>query len=154
MGNFLSDLDKSKEAVNLIMNYLSKLDLDVQEASKKEQHLGDIFVTEKSGDVFTVEVKYDIMAQRTGNLCFEMSNGSKNTGIMTTQADFVYYVVPGKGKKVIFVFKTEKLREFITLPENVIIKNGGDKRKFVLALVKMSDVVDKSLAETVFSIEE
>jgi hypothetical protein len=93
------------------------------------------------------------MAKRTGNLCFEMSNGSRNTGIMETEADKVYYVVPGKGCKVVFVFDTEKLRSYITEPGNATIKNGGDKGKFVLALVSVTKVVGDGLPEEYFSIE-
>lgn len=152
MGHFLSDLQRSRHAVNVLLQHYKAIGYVVRELEgKEEQKLGDLRLTIQEEHI-NIEVKLDEMAGRTGNLCFEMSNGTKMTGIMTTQADKVYYVVPGKESAMVYVFDTQKLREFISEPSNVTIKNGGDKRKFVLALAKIQDVVDSGLPEEVFEV--
>lgn len=148
MGNFVRDLAMSKEAVNAIMDILRERGHNVKELPKERQKEGDIEVDEDR----TIEVKFDMYAKRSGNLCFEMSNGKKPTGIMTTQADDVYYVVPNGVGKYVYTFDTEKLREYIQKPENVIMKNGGDKRKFSLALVPIEKILKDELPESVFKI--
>ena len=153
MGNFLRDLDRSKSAVNALMEYYESKGFKVEElVGKAQQKHGDFAVTMEDGDVVHVEVKFDMYAKRSGNLCFEMSNGSKETGIMTTLADKVYYVVPTDEGARVFVFDPEKLRTYIQDPTKVTIKNGGDKRKFILALAKITSVVEDELPQDVFDI--
>lgn len=153
MGHFLSDFDKSKDAVELVRKYLEGEGYDVEELEKDEQQYGDLRA-ECGRFSETVEVKYDIMAKRTGNLCFEMSNGKRETGIMETKADWVYYVVPGKACKSVFVFDTKELKEYIQDPKNVSIRNGGDKKKFTLALAKISNVVADGLPKKYFVVND
>lgn len=153
MGHFLRDLDRSKRAVNALLEHYKAIGHAIRELEgKEEQKFGDLRLTIEEDHV-NIEVKFDEMAAKTGNLCFEMSNGSKMTGIMSTKADMVYYVVPNKEAATVYVFDTKKLRDFISEPSNVTIKNGGDRRKFVLALAKIQAVVDSELPEEIFEIE-
>ncbi len=153
MGHFLSDLDKSCEAVDLVKKLLEDQGLQVRELEKAEQKMGDLEVKDAPNPgISYVEVKYDMRARRSGNLCFEMSNGTRETGIMETQADFVYYVVPSDGCKMVFIFEIEKLKEYIQDPANVKMAKGGDKRKFDLALVKIEKVIADGLAMKCLSI--
>lgn len=154
MGNFLRDLDRSKGAVNALMEHYKTEGYTVGElVGKEKQKTGDFWyrLLPEHDDV-CVEVKFDMYAKRSGNLCFEMSNGSKETGIMITKADKVCYVVPSEDIYTVFVFDPEKLRTYIQDPVKVKIKNGGDKKKFVLALAKMTDIVSDNLAEEIFYI--
>lgn len=153
MGHFLSDLAKSKEATDLLIQRYRGRGYTVRELPKAEQKNGDLEVSCGQGKFITnVEVKFDMMAQRTGNLCFEMSNGSRPTGIMETEADQICYVVPGKMNYSVYVFNPEKLRAFIQDPLNVTIKSGGDKRKFVLALATIQDIIGAELPDEVFEL--
>ncbi|MBV1928826.1 MAG: hypothetical protein KUG81_04875 [Gammaproteobacteria bacterium] len=154
-SSFRRDLAISQIAVDLLLDYLADeqgyntLELEGKEAQKQ----GDITI-EKDGVFTNIEVKYDMYAKRSGNLCFEMSNGKKMTGIMTTPAAKVYYVVPQDGgSHKVLAFDTEKLRAWIQDPVNVTIKNGGDKKKFVLALAKIEKIIEAGLPEEVFEIE-
>lgn len=149
---FLSDLDKSAVAVNALIDHFKRGGFGVRELPKDEQKFGDIELARDNIKTF-VEVKYDIMAGRTGNLCFEKSNGKRATGIMETLADKVYYVVPGKGAKVVFGFSTAALREYLDKSDKVTIKSGGDRKKFVLALVAIADVIGDGLCEEFFTLE-
>lgn len=152
MGNFLRDLDRSKAAVNALMEHYKSKGLEVEElVTRKQQKSGDFTLHLKDGPL-NVEVKFDMYAKRSGNLCFEMSNGNKPTGIMSTPAGRICYVVPSEDVYTVFVFDPHKLREYIQDPAKVKIKNGGDKKKFVLALAKMTDIVHDDLAEEVFYI--
>jgi len=149
MGHFLSDLERSRVAVNLLMKRYRADGHVVREfETKEEQKLGDFRID----DSFNVEVKFDEMAAKTGNFCFEMSNGSKMTGVMTTPADKIVYVLPDGDKYRAYVFNPTKLRAFITDAANVIIKNGGDRKKFVLALAKIAKVVDANLPEEIIDL--
>lgn len=146
MGHFLSDYNKSQEAVDTLKTYFSSLGWSVRELSREEQKLGDLEIS-RGSELLNIEVKFDIMSKRTGNLCFEMSNGSRKTGILETQADRIYYVIPGKKHKNIFIFEPTKLRDYLESSNNVIIKNGGDKGKFILGLVKISNIIADELME-------
>jgi len=151
-NTFLRDLSRSHEAVHTLAEYYRSCGYKVEEHTKENQILGDLDVSFDGGESFNLEVKYDIMAARTGNLCFELSNGNKETGIITTKSDYVCYVVPRKGKKIAYVFKTSDLQKFIKDPANVTIKNGGDKKKFILALCSIEKIREHEVLDQEFEI--
>ena len=91
-------------------------------------------------DKFTYfEVKYDEMARDTGNICFEVSNGTKLTGIFASDTEDVFYIVPTKEQNIYEVFRMNRVKLVGWLKENLTLTravNGGDKNKFSLLLVK------------------
>lgn len=150
-SSFRRDMARSEEAVYAVMMHLKNSGRDIRELEgKEEQTFGDLRCLD--GDKENIEVKFDIMAGRTGNLCFEMSNGKKLTGILTTKADFVYYVVPSKEGKRVYIFKTSKLVDFVQNSPRIKVKNGGDKKKFILGLAKIEDIVEDEIPEKVFDL--
>ena len=152
MGHFLSDLERSKEAVILLAKNFESNGYKVRELPREEQNKGDLEIT-KFDELLNIEIKFDIRAKRSGNLCFEISNGTRMTGIMETKADRIYYVVPDDSNYLVFYFDPEKLRTYLKESSNVTIKNGGDKKKFVLALVKISDIVADNLMKSFFTLD-
>jgi hypothetical protein len=152
VGNFRRDLAVSQLAVNALITYYEKAGHAVKELEGKEEQKKGDFSVELCGIKANIEVKFDMYAQRSGNLCFEMSNGSKPTGIMTTQADLVHYVVPKKEGYTVYVFKTSELRDYIQDSSKVKIKNGGDKKKFILALAQIDAIMLDELPTEVFEI--
>ena len=143
---FLRDLDRSQEAVQLAMSRLIDRDFICHELEgKEEQKFGDIRVITEDVDI-NIEVKFDAMAEKTGNLCFEMSNGKRLTGILETKADEVWYVVPNGGQRTIYKFDINTLKTYILNPENITVKNGGDKWKFSLALVSIDKIINDKIA--------
>lgn len=85
------------------------------------------------------EVKYDEKARDTGNICFEVSNGTKLTGVFASKVDYVFYIVPTKQKDTYEVFRMDRYQivDWLkTHPELTKAVNGGDKNKFSLLLVK------------------
>jgi len=151
-SSFRKDLSRSQEAVFAVMDHLIDQGHEVRELEgKEEQAFGDLAVKQAESQL-NIEIKYDIMARRTGNLCFEKSNGKKSTGVMTTRADKIFYVVPQGRTKRVFVFDPTKLREYIEASPYVQIKNGGDGKRFILAIVKIDHVVADKLPDEVFEI--
>ena len=153
-SSFRRDLNRSQEAVYAVQDYLEGRGIKVEHLEGKEaQAFGDLRLTNpRNNQAKNVEIKFDIMARRTGNLCFEMSNGTKETGIMTTKADVIYYVVPQGATKDVYVFDPTELREYITTSANVKIKNGGDKKKFVLAIVSIDKIIEDDVNIIKFTI--
>ncbi len=151
--SFKRDLALSVEAVQLVMEHITDRGMVCHELEgKEEQKLGDIRVLLDDCE-FTIEVKLDVMAESTGNLCFELSNGKRLTGILETGADEVFYVVPCGKSRRIFKFEIEKLRKYILDPPNVVMKKGGDKKKFDLALVNMHKIVEDGIPFEVVEID-
>jgi len=142
--SFRKDLALSQEAVEIVMDHLVDNDITCHELEgKKEQEHGDIrsYPNGLDGTPVDIEVKFDVMAEKTGNLCFELSNGKKLTGMLGTKAHDVYYVVPAGESRNIYKFELGKLREYILEPSNVTVKKGGDRKKFHLALVSLDKIV-------------
>jgi len=100
---------------------------------------GDFQLVDSVANVpVNIEVKYDIMAENTGNMCFEFSNGKgKLTGIFATEADLVTYVLNNGDNYTLYIFNKALLKEYLGSDKNigsVRIVNGGDKKRFTMAL--------------------
>jgi len=153
--SFKRDEDLGQQAVDAILDYLIDQGHTAFELEgKKDQKKGDICILRSDDSEFNIEVKHDVMAARTGNLCFEITNGRKLTGIMATKSDGVYYVVPRGNYKEVFAFNTDKLKKYLHLPGKAEVKNGGDRKKFMLALVCINQIIADEVAESIFRIED
>lgn len=150
---FPKDLAESKIAVQLMMaHYRETLGAkDVVEFPKGQQIYGDF--QSRTGVVITGhEVKYDIMAAKTSNLCFEISNAKGElTGVAKTLADLIHYVVPGSEKTsfTVFTFETEKLKSYIFDVANtkkVRQVQGGDGRKYTMLIVPIEHIINDNVA--------
>lgn len=146
MGNFLKDLDSSKKGVQIAAKLARELiGGEPEELDKPNQIYGDFKIGGRN-----IEVKYDMYAKRSGNLCFEISNGKGPTGIFKTLSDQVYFVVPQEEGFRVFDFNREKLVNWLNDPANKmhwVEKSGGDKKKFKMRLVKISAVVALELCD-------
>lgn len=107
----------------------------------------------------TIEVKYDIMARKTGNLCFELGNftkkdGHKKTGVAVTQAKEVWYVTGTPDDYVVIRFNTVKLLQHLlyamATKSDVKVVNGGDQNRFTLLLLKASSILENKELCTVY----
>lgn len=137
--SFQEDLKESQKVVLFLIDWLIDCGMVAHELEgKKEQRQGDLVYYKDPTRPVKVEVKYDKKAADTGNLCFELGNSKKPTGIMSSESDFVYYVIPSKGSVDVLVFKTGKLRDFLAESDKVRKTVGGDRKAFQLALVKRS----------------
>lgn len=154
-SSFRKDLEESKKGVSVAAQYFStKYDAPCTELPKAEQHKGDFFVERDndSGGGIYVEVKFDLMAAKTSNLCFEVSNGKKATGIMSTEADKVVYVVPQADGFKLFIFGRADLLNYLANPVNVgkfRLVRGGDGHRFSMVIIPIATVEQDKVAEEV-----
>jgi hypothetical protein len=162
MGHFLKDLEESKVAVNVVKTFLESLhskdsNAVITELGKARQKEGDVEVVSDCGITYSVEVKYDMMAKKTGNLCFETHN-SKGvlTGISSTEADEIHYVVPGDDGFFLYMFKTEDLRNYLFDTGNIkkfkSVK-GGDRRATCMLLVNRTILEEDKVAYKIEKID-
>lgn len=159
MGNFLRDLAESQTAVDAVLDHLIDRGLVAHELEgKREQKSGDIRYypngnLEKPVDL---EIKFDKMSKRTGNMCFELANNKGLTGISKTKADRIVYVCPTGSGYDVYVFEPDTLKGFLFDTANsdkVKIKSGGDGKRFTLALVKINIIVDEKVWLEMWSID-
>lgn len=161
MGNYFfpKDLEESKVAVEISRQYILKYHGNHTEANillVDRQKEGDIEVIVKDKnnklvEEYTVEVKYDMMARKTGNLCFEISNGAGDlTGIASTDAHIVHYVVPKDNGFTLYEFDTDELKDYIfdSLNHNnkkVRQVKGGDRKAYSMLLVSIDNIINDDL---------
>jgi len=146
--NFLKDLADSQVAVDMVLDYLidRKGWVAHELEGRKEQKNGDIRCYPQ-GDLdkpMDLEIKYDKMSARTGNMCFEVANNRGMTGICKTKADKILYVLPDGKEHTVYMFNPDRLKDCWFDTKNsskVQIKNGGDGRRFTLALVKIDTII-------------
>lgn len=104
----------------------------------------------KGQDSYTVEVKLDTQAHRTGNLFFEYRSRDKPSGLVTTQSD--YYAVMTAGEDFVIIVRTELLKMALRQwrldciqqgkdPAQTWEKRGGDDLTSVGMLVPITQLI-------------
>ena len=85
----------------------------------------------------TIEVKYDRMTRKTGNVYIEYESRGKASGIRTTEADYWTYFTHDDE---CFTISTKKLKEKIIKlkPKRV---PGGDNNSSMGFLIKLTDLI-------------
>ena len=94
---------------------------------------------------WTAEVKYDMYAQRSGNVAIEYFNPKtmKASGIMSTKADFWIHVLTNPDKA--FIITTDKLKDFISKEKpHKTIDRGGDGNASLL-LYRVENIMDNAM---------
>ena len=100
----------------------------------KEQELAKIFENSK------IEVKYDKLASKTGNLFIEFECRGKKSGISTTQADWWCFAI-GKPPITFHLIETEHLKRLCReVFKTGRIVNGGDDGVAKGVLLKVSKI--------------
>ena len=81
-----------------------------------------------------IEVKYDIKSEKTGNVCVEISFGGKDSGLITTKADWWVFVVHDG----IYWVKTERLKFLIIkhTPQLIPYTPKGETKQATAYIVK------------------
>lgn len=163
--NFRRDLAESKIAVEISKQFLLSGDAfggDVEELPLDRQNEGDLEVIparSRKEDSYTVEVKYDILARKTKNLCFEISNKKgEPSGIAKTKAEVVHYIVPRDGGFTLYEFSKDDLLTYMYKPINhskdkIRIVSGGDRKSYHMMLVKIDTILEDNLPLNVEEID-
>lgn len=134
MSNFLKDLKTGQAAEDKVKDYFSAKGYKVSKNKSKD------YKTLKKFDLtinnIQVEVKNDIMAQRTGNLALEFECSNKPSGISTSTSPIWIYII---GKELL-IFPLKVLKFLFNQKSYSRIVSGGDKKRAKLALFKLSDL--------------
>lgn len=103
------------------MKYSSSFTHDLSFGEKAEDWANDIFKGGKK-----VEVKYDRIAHKTGNVFIEYESRNKPSGIATTDADYWVYKLEKTECAIVLPvpYLKERLREYFKKGRYMI--NGGD----------------------------
>lgn len=121
--NFDKDLkmgeDAQREAIDFIKKEFEGIVILEEHSTIKEF---DIKGKYKDKEI-TFEVKWDIMAEKTGNVAIEYESRGKMSGISVTQADYWIYKILSK----FYLIKTEKIKEKIKRRSYYRDVTGGDK---------------------------
>ena len=115
MNKFLNDLTKGKIGERALSELLDKISIAQKINTTKTYDLwADI-----NGSGYTFECKYDIMADKTGNIAIEYLNSKTNkpSGLMATEAYF-WVIIFKSGE--IWITKTDCLKDFVN-------KNSPDR---------------------------
>lgn len=159
--SFRKDLEDSKKGVGVAASYFAaNYNAVIRELPKAEQHKGDFEVKPRRilvGDfieptTFCVEVKFDLMAAKTSNLCFEVDNGKKATGILATKAERIVYVVQQSGGFKLFIFRTPDLLAYLANTANsgkFRLVRGGDGKRFGMVIVPLTTIEADKVAEEI-----
>ena len=115
----------------------SKFDLDLSFGQVGEQKLADILQNSK------IEVKFDRLAQRTGNIAVEFESRGKKSGIAITEAQWWAFVIErDNSEPSIILVPTEKLRNICAAvygKKGAV--SGGDNNTSRLVLIRKEELL-------------
>lgn len=105
-------------------------------------------------DEYTVEVKLDSIAHRTGNFYIEYQSRGKDSGLKTTRAD--YYALMTIDKSFVMMVKTDHLKKALKSwqrkcvnqklnPDKTWRKKGGDDKTSVGMLIPVKQLAQEIL---------
>lgn len=109
-----------------------RFDIALQEGEIKEKELADILTNKK------IEVKFDKKFKETGNIAIEFRSRGKDSGIITSEADYWAFMLKGTGI-IVIIYKNE-LQERLKRIPNTIVK-GGDDNTSEMVLVRLDDLL-------------
>ena len=152
MGHFLKDKQQGDIAEDIVLKMLE--DEHPKRKFKKVKGKNsdyDIIEDSRRKDKVTVEVKFDLKAAETGNLCFEFTNGKKPTGVCVSKAKEIRYVLKTKRKNHYIVLTFDRaallaklLFYAVTKPtKGIRLVYGGDRRAFGLILIPLKTIVEE-----------
>ena len=121
---FNTDIQVGNKGENIIYDYLMNHPstdnvMDVSKSWWFQQFDIDFIQIDKNGSVNKIEVKTDRMADKTGNMVYEIYSDRRTCSqgcFEKTQADYIlYYLI---NTKVLYIFDTQELREWVHKHKN------------------------------------
>jgi len=125
MSHVRRDIAIGEAAEKRVMKFLNQFDgvVALKHNDTKTRSHYDLVCT-RNGQRFTVEVKHDLYASKSGNVAIEFYNprSGKDSGINVTRADLWCHIIDD-----IFYFTTvEKLKQYTHTHTGRMISTGGD----------------------------
>jgi hypothetical protein len=138
---FLGSRALGDKAESYIANILKGIGCDVEFNKTVEYDLKCKLGRKK----FTGEVKFDYMAQKTGNIALEYYNPKQDkcSGISQTSADLWFTVLLDDGNMVAWAAKTSDIRSLIENKQPVKDIVGGDGNS-AMKIYKQEDIFNIS----------
>ena len=145
-SKFLSDLKDGKKMEEYVASIYK--DNFFTTCDYISYHIGkdyDISFSFPRKESVHVEVKYDKMANKTGNLCFEMfDHKGEASGIFATKAHLMVFVL---NKDIMFEFDVPSLKNFVkehVRSKRYRILKGGDGNAFEMMLVPITEITKQN----------
>lgn len=150
MGNFQKDLKTGKKGENLVIKLLEENNIQCELNDNKKTRLYYDIAGEFGRTKFTMEVKNDKMAKKTGNLAIEFFNSGKDeqSGIDITKADLWVQLIPSGKNTEIWLASVADLRYYIsrnTPCRTVLLAGDGNASIHLYARDRILSSVFKSI---------
>jgi hypothetical protein len=135
MAKFLKDLEVGKNGQQIFIDKLNEIE-NIKDISTNNTKTFDVSCN-YNNKIYTFEIKFDLMASKTGNIAIEYFNPKTNkpSGIMATEA--LFWVCILKDPFEIYISRTSILKNFLDKFEPCrIINCGGDKNSAMMLYKK------------------
>lgn len=147
---FHSDNEIGNKGENAIFNFLSTYPsttaiIDVTKDAWFQQFDIDFLWQDIEYNIFKIEVKTDTLADKTGNMVYEIWSDKRfyTLGCFEkTEADYIFYYLINTN--ILYIFNTQKLRKWVLEHQhNLKLMDMGD---FALGyIIKLNDLKDISV---------
>lgn len=110
----------------------------------KDIHLFDMIALMPTGELKKIDINMDVASQKTGNIAVEYEKGGTWSGVLTSKAEIIFFVLPNK----VLSMPRGKLLGFLAERRFRTFHGDGDKSNFVLlpvAEIEKQDWVTKWL---------
>ena len=148
---FNSDVQVGNKGENIIYDYLMNHPstdslINVSNDSWFQQFDIDFIQIDGDGDVNKIEVKTDRMADKTGNMVYEIFSDRRTHTkgcFEKTHADYIFYYLINT--KVLYIFNTQELREWVYEHRNELWQTymGDFAIGYVIPLNDLKDIYIK-----------
>jgi len=123
------------------MKYSSSFYYDLKLGEKSETWLNELFSDGKK-----IEVKTDLMADKTKNIYIEIYSRGKKSGLTTTQAEYWIF----KLTNVSIIISTKNLKDIVRLCYNINgYKKGGDNNTSLGVLVPINLLFNENISDNI-----
>lgn len=148
---FHSDNEIGNKGENTIFNFLSTHPstitiIDVSKDKWFQQLDIDFLQITTDGDINKIEVKTDKVADRTGNMIYEVYSDSRcySMGCFEkTKADYIFYYLINTN--ILYIFNTLELRDWVSIHKHILeLVNIGDfAMGYIIPLYNLRDISTK-----------
>jgi hypothetical protein len=126
---FKRDFSLGKQGEKLVQKIFSKNNVEFELNTDKKKLKDYDAVAKLDKKKFTIEIKFDWLSQKTGNLAIEYYNSVKEeaSGVEGTKANLWCHIVLDQGNPTAWLTSVKKLKEFIKNNEPFkIVERAGD----------------------------
>lgn len=145
---FMTDIKIGNNGEDIIYNYLlhhssTKIVVNVTNDEWFQQFDIDFLQITKDNQINKIEVKTDRMADRTGNMVYEVYSDRRTYTqgcFEKTESDYIFYYLINTN--VLYIFDTQELRQWVSEHKNNLkLVNMGDfALGYIIPLYELKDI--------------